>query len=271
MTKALKFWGTRGSCAVSGPEYVYFGGNTPCLEVCYDDTLVVIDAGTGIRPFGETLQDVSNIDLFLSHMHWDHLIGFPFFEPIYRKDVKITIWAPQGNGRKIHDLFDQLLGKEFFPIHLDQIQASIEFKVIEEKKPIQIGSLNFDFHRTRHPGPTLSFKINTPHQSIGYVTDNEIKLDEQESFIDFYKGVDLFIHEAQYSPEEYSSKTGWGHSSTDSAASLINKIIPGQWLVTHHDPKHSDEMIASLETHVKNQPLPCPVEWVRDGHVFILN
>lgn len=271
MTKALKFWGTRGSCSVSGPEYAQFGGNTPCLEIRYDDTLVVIDAGTGIRPLGHTLSGVKKIDLFLSHMHWDHLIGFPFFAPIYQKDVEVTISAPQGTGRSIRDLFAQLLGEEFFPIHLDQIQAKIEFKNIEEKKPVQVGPLSIDFHRTRHPGLTLSFKIKTPHQTIGYVTDNEIKIDEQQSLIEFYKGVDVFIHEAQYSPDEYNIKTGWGHSSTDSAVALIKQIKPGRWLVTHHDPKHTDEIIAAQEAHVKSQNLPCPVEWVRDGDVLVLN
>ena len=232
---------------------------------------MVLDAGTGIRPLGETLKEEKKIDLLLSHMHWDHLIGFPFFEPIYRKGVEITIWAPQGDGRSIHDLFDQLLGKEFFPIHLDQIQAKIEFKIIEEKKPIQIGPLNFDFHHTCHPGLTFCFRIKTHHQTIGYVTDNEIKLNEQQSFIDFHKNSDVFIHEAQYSPEEYTNKAGWGHSSIDNAANLVNQIKPGRWLVTHHDPKHTDEDIAALENLAKTNPLPCPVEWIRYGHVFILN
>lgn len=271
MTKALKFWGTRGSCSVSGPEYAHFGGNSCCLEVRYDDTLVIIDAGTGIRPLGETLNGVKKIDLVLSHMHWDHLIGFPFFEPIYRKGVEVTIWAPQGKGRSIHDLFDQLLGEEFFPVHLNQIQADMEFKTIEEGKQVQFGPLTFDFHRTCHPGLTLCFKIKTPHQTIGYVTDNEINLDQQSSFIEFYKGCDVFIHEAQYSPQEYHDKTGWGHSSVNNAVELVNRINPGRWLVTHHDPKHSDEDIAALENLVRQQHLPCPVEWIRDGHVYILS
>lgn len=270
MTKYLKFWGTRGSCPVSGPEYIHYGGNTPCLELCYDNTSVIFDAGTGIRPLGLTLKKERKFDLFLSHFHWDHILGFPFFQPIYIKDVEITIWTPKSKGRTSRDLLGQLLAQEFFPIHLDQIQAKLEFKIIEENRPMEMGPITIDFHRTNHPGQTLCFKIKTPKQTIAYVTDNEIDLATQNDLIKFLKEVDLLIHEAQYSSEEYENKTGWGHSPLDKVIALVNQINPKRWLVSHHDPVHTDEDLKALEKLAKSSNLPCPVEWIGDGFIQTL-
>lgn len=270
MKKILKFWGTRGSCPVSGPEYSHFGGNTPSLEIRYDHCLAIIDAGTGIRPLGATLKNEKKIDLFLSHFHWDHIMGFPFFEPIYQKGVQIAIWAPHANGRAARDLFDQLLAGEFFPIHLGEIQAEIEFRTIEERKPVQLGPLEFDFHQINHPGHTLCFKIKTPKQMIGYVTDNEIDGKKQDRLIDFLQGAELLVHEAQYFSEEYEKKKGWGHSSLQKAIDFVNEVRPEKWLVTHHDPNHTDADLRALEKIARSRDLLCPVEWIGDGHVIDL-
>lgn len=269
MKNYFKFWGTRGSCPVSGLEYSHFGGNTCCLELRYDDTFIIIDAGTGIRPLGLHLQNEKKIDLFLSHMHLDHVIAFPFFEPNYHKNVKITIWAPQGEGRSSHQLFQDLMSSEFFPIHLEQMHAKLEFKTIHEKKPIQLGPFTIDFHRTHHPGMTYCFKIKTPRETIGYVTDNEVSLANESSFIEFHKNCDYLIHEAQYSPEEYAHKANWGHSSLARAIKLVEEIRPLRWLVTHHDPEHTDTDLKALEKIARSQT-SCPVEWVADGQSFPL-
>jgi phosphoribosyl 1,2-cyclic phosphodiesterase len=273
MARYLKFWGTRGSCPVSGPNYQQFGGNTACLELRYDDVLIIFDAGTGIRPLGESLKSEKEIDLFIGHTHWDHTIGFPFFHPIYEKGIKITVWAPHGNGRTTKERFEDIFSPEFFPIHLDEIQADLAFKTLREKAPVQIGPITLDFHPTRHPGNAFCFKIKTPHQTIGYVTDNEIDLPSQKSFIDFHENADIFIHEAQYFVEEYEKKKGWGHSSIQAFIALLEKISPKQCFITHHDPQHTDAdlrhlaMIAHAVTEEKG--LPCSPQWVPDG--FILN
>lgn len=290
MKNYLKFWGTRGSCSVSGPEYQHFGGNTCCLEVRYDDTVILIDAGTGIRPLGTVLVNGSpmKIDLFLGHMHWDHLIGFPFFEPLYRPGTQITIWSPAGAGRSCRELFTQLLATEFFPIRLEQVQAHLDFRTTHAKTPVHIGPLSIDFHITQHPGITHCFKIKTPHQTIGYITDNEMLqghhgalsevnetlLEPHQSLIHFMRGCDLLIHEAQYFPDEYLQKAGWGHSSARNSVALIQHTHPGEWLVTHHDPKHTDADIKRLSefTHqvLHEQKLSIPVKWIADGHMVPL-
>lgn len=283
--KRLKFWGTRGSASVSGPDYKEFGGNTCCLEIQYEDTFIIIDAGTGIRPLGEAIKTSINspVQIFLSHTHWDHLIGFPFFKPLHHLNQKITIFAPQGEGRSTEELFGQLLASEFFPVSLDEIKADISFQTIEEKKPVQLGSITLDFHKTHHNGISFCFKIKTPHQIIGYVTDNEAfhgyqgpidtipkqVLAREQSLIDFLSECDLLIHEAQYLPEEYEKKVNWGHSSLLNTIALIKETKIHYWLVTHHDPKHTDTDLKQLEHRsieiLKKQKIDCKVQWIGDG------
>lgn len=270
MTKKLKFWGTRGSCPVSGPEYKRFGGNTCCLELQYQNEHLIIDAGTGIRPLGLLMKRDRKIDLFLSHFHWDHILGFPFFEPLYQKGTQITIWSPQGEDREPRELFKQLLAKEFFPVGLDQMLATLKFNFIREKEPLTRGHLVLNFCQTHHTQLTYSFKIKTPHQTIGYVTDNEINISKQKELIDFHKGCDIFVHEAQYTSEEYDKKKGWGHTCLAESIALVKEIHPGKWLVTHHDPEHTDNDLRALEKFAQSRGLPCPVEWIGDGYTIDL-
>lgn len=282
----LKFWGTRGSCSVSGKEYTKYGGNTCCLEIRYENIHLIFDAGTGIRPLSsEFLKNgTRKIELFLGHTHWDHIIGFPFFEPIYKPGVQITVHSPATAGRTCRELFNNLLADEFFPVRLDQIQAHIDFRTTHQKTPVQIGPISIDFHTTAHPGLTYCFKIKTPHQTIGYVTDNEIlqgyhgplseipaEVSEPHlDLIEFLKDCEFLIHEAQYSPQEYFEKVGWGHSSVRNAAYIFRETKIPRWLVTHHDPKHSDQELDDLEKLareiLKEEKIDCKVEWLRDMH-----
>lgn len=284
MKNYLKFWGTRGSCSVSGPDYQEFGGNTCCLEIVYQDLHLLIDAGTGIRQANLAFSEkqLSKINLFIGHTHWDHISGFPFFDPIYHAGNQITIWSPFNPSKSCREIFHELFASDFFPVHLEQVQAQLEFRTIHPKTPVTLGPLTLDFHASNHPGISFCFKIITPHQTIGYITDNEVLRGYQGeisaidptlfephlSFIEFFKGCDLLIHEAQYFPEEYLEKVGWGHSSTRNAAALIQKINPKRWLVTHHDPKHSDADLHRLWETTRQilnaEKIPCSVEWTKD-------
>lgn len=291
MTNFLKFWGTRGSCAVSGDEYRETGGNTCCLELYYDKTRIIFDAGTGIRPLGKLLIEAGEhrYDLFLSHTHWDHLIGFPFFEPIYHAGSVIEVHSPAGAGRTCRDLFNDLLAQEFFPVRLDQVLAQIHYKTTHPKTPVQMGPISIDFHSTVHPGTTYCFKIKTPHQTIGYVTDNEMLygyhgslaeippdiIEPYYSLIDFLTGCDLIIHEAQYTPDEYTEKVGWGHSSVRNAAALILHAKCARWLITHHEPQHSDAAVGLIAKNAQQILLEagfqCQVDAALDGMVLSLD
>lgn len=254
----LKFWGTRGSNPVSGPDYVRFGGNTCCLELRHGHDLVIIDAGTGIRPFGTSLSESKpkHIHLLISHTHWDHLAGFPFFAPIYDPNCQIDIWTPIGFEKTTRELFSEMLEYAYFPVRLDDIQANLVFRDIQERVPFHIGNIEVNTHYSYHPGATVCFKFKINKFKFGYATDNEFLmgyhgnphligknhplLNPYKSMIEFFKDCDFLIHEAQFTPAEYLTKVGWGHSSLNNAAVLIKHAEVPEWILTHHDPKHTD-------------------------------
>jgi len=257
-TSYIKFWGTRGSNPVAGPEYVRFGGNTSCLEVRHEDELIIFDAGTGIRPLGYTFNEKppKDIHIILSHFHFDHLSGFPFFGPIYNPNCNIHVWTPIGFEKTAREIFSEMLTYALFPVRLDDMQAQVTFKDIHEMMPFHIGDVTINAHYAFHPGATLCFKVRCKNTTFAYVTDNEFLmgyhgnpnaltknhriLDPYQSFIKFIKGCDLLIHEAQYTPSEYRLKVGWGHTSVSNAAALLQLADVKDWIITHHDPKHTD-------------------------------
>lgn len=257
----LKFWGTRGSISVAGSKYVTYGGNTSCVELHFRDEVIILDAGTGIRDLGENFdtERYRNLNLLLGHTHWDHITGFPFFAPVYNKDVHLNVWAPVGYEKSTHELFDDMLSFGYFPIRLEEIYASVDFCDLRDRATLEFGDIEISCHHAKHPGSTLCFKIRTPRTTIGYVSDNEmllgyhghpltigrdhILLEPHLSLIDFLSDCHTIIHEAQYFPDEYHEKVGWGHSSISNAAVLIRHANPDEWIITHHDPKHTDEIL----------------------------
>jgi len=288
----IKFWGTRGSNSVSGPEYIRYGGNTICLEVCHGEDLVLIDAGSGIRPLGHTLDTnkLKTIHLFLSHTHWDHVIGFPFFKPIYESDVQVVIWSPVGFEKSTRELFTEMLAYAYFPIRLEDIHAKLSFNDLRDGHPVTIGDITINSHYAFHPGATLCFKIHVANKTFGYATDNEMFLGyhgnpnavgkdhsmikSHQSIINFFKHCDCLIHEAQYTPLEYQRRVGWGHSSVSNATLLCKFAEVKEWIVTHHDPKHTDEeLLEKLQLHkdiLKDCDLDCKVDMAFDEMKFPL-
>ncbi len=260
-TSYLKFWGTRGSNPVAGADYVRFGGNTPCLEIRNDKDLVIIDSGSGIRDLGETLGNHPHqtFNILLSHTHWDHLLGFPFFPAIHKSNKQIKIFAPIGFEKTTKQLFEDMLAYAYFPVSFNDVESKLFFKDLRDNESLSFGKIKVFTHYAFHPGPTLCFKIQIGKKTIGYVTDNEfllgcnLPLEEiekneslfrpYESLIAFLTGCDILIHEAQYFPEEYASKVGWGHSSIFNASFLIKKAKITHWIITHHDPRHTDSIL----------------------------
>jgi len=289
----LKLWGTRGSNPVAGSEYVRFGGNTPCLEVRTADTLVIIDAGSGIRGLGHILHDhqEKRMDILLSHTHWDHLLGFPFFYPIYQPGREVHIWSPVGFEKSTKELFSDMLAYAYFPVGLDDIRSSIFFHDLRDEQSANFGNIRISSHYSFHPGPTLCFKIEMNGKKIGYVTDNEFLMgnylparqaekksslfEPYESLIAFLSDCDLLIHEAQYTDEEYLDKEGWGHSSITNASILVKKAGIKKWIITHHDPKHTDEeLLGKYEYHhrvMEELNHECLIQLAYDGMMIAVD
>ncbi len=288
----IKLWGTRGSNPVSGPNYVRFGGNTACMEIRYGNDLIIIDAGTGIREFGQTLQphQYQTIHIFLSHTHFDHITGFPFFNPLYDSNCQIVIWSPVGYEKSTQELLTDILAYAFFPVRLDDIHARLVFKDLRDHNAITIGDVTIYTHHAYHPGATICFKIQVPGKTIGYATDNEMFLGfhgnpnsvnkdhpllvSHESIIEFFKHCDLLIHEAQYTPAEYQRRVGWGHSSISNATLLAKYCETKEWIVTHHDPKHTDdELYKKFQLHkniLEDCHMDCQLHFAYDGMLIPL-
>lgn len=288
----IRFWGTRGSNSVSGHEFIRFGGNTSCLEVRHGEDLIIFDAGTGILPLGKELAKTKckTFHIFLSHTHWDHITGFPFFEPVYDPEVQVVIWSPVGFEKSTKELFTEMLAYAYFPVRLEDIRAKISFNDLRDGHPVSIGDITVDSTYAFHPGSTLCFKIHVAGKTYVYATDNELFLgyhgnpnavgkdhplaQSHQSLIEFFSGCDTWIHEAQYTPLEYQRRVGWGHSSISNAVIMCRFAGIEEWIVTHHDPKHTDELLLEkLELHkdiLLDCNLHCHVQMAFDGMKLLL-
>lgn len=257
----VHFHGTRGSIPVSGPRYVRHGGNTSCISVGVGDELFIIDAGSGIRDLGNQLAKVGprRIHLFITHTHWDHIQGFPFFAPLYIPGNEVVIYGTSGFGKDLESIFRGQLDRDYFPVQFEDMRAKIDFHVLEGSS-MDLGEFHIRWEATHHPAPTVGFRINWQDRSVGYVSDNEFlpgylgspaaitpdfpALEHHRALIEFLTGVDLLIHEAQYTNQEYLTKLGWGHSSLSNACALAKLCGAKRWIIPHHDPMHDDHTLA---------------------------
>jgi CheY-like chemotaxis protein len=253
----VRLWGTRGSIPVSGPRYAQHGGNTSCMEYAFGDTRIMFDAGSGLREAGLSFLPGGprKIHLFITHTHWDHIQGFPFFTPIYIPGYEITIYGERGFGKNFETLLSGQLDRDYFPIQREDLRAKIKFVFLDDK-PVQVGDVKITREFTHHPGATVSFKIEHEGKVVAYVPDNEFlqgyvgdprgiergstMVTPHEPLIHFLENVDLLLHEAQYPPDEYPRRIGWGHSNLASACALAKMTQARKWVVLHHDPGHDD-------------------------------
>jgi phosphoribosyl 1,2-cyclic phosphodiesterase len=253
----VRFWGVRGSIAAAGPETAQVGGNTSCVEVRVgegvDETLIVLDAGTGLRRLGESLRGPVAAHLFLSHLHWDHIQGFPFFGPAYVPGNRIRVHAPErcaadGNVRAA---LDAQMRAPHFPVGLDAMRAELSFCAVAAGAQLVIGAggVSVQTAAAKHPNGCLAYRVAAGGRSVVYATDTEHdasgRIDRQ--LLELARGADVLIYDAQYTVDEYAGKRGWGHSTAEEGARLAEAAGVGQLVLYHHDPTHDDWQIARIE------------------------
>jgi len=255
----VKFWGVRGSVPTPGVKYVKYGGNTACVELRLpDNQLFIFDAGTGIRELGNSLcNDVKklNAHIFLSHFHWDHIQGLPFFMPSYVKGNQIIIHGMDLEGAKLDKILSNQMESIYFPVKMQSLAAEIQFRKLSDESNIIEGA-EVDTMYINHPGQAMGYVVTFKKTKICYFTDNEIppawaietiplryRPDTREKILKLISGADLLIHDAQYTDEEYKTKVGWGHSPLTEVAKLAEDAEVKRLALFHHDPDHFDDNI----------------------------
>lgn len=251
-----RIFGCRGSLAAPGRRTVRYGGNTSCVEVKLSDgSIVVLDAGTGIRELGLEMASSCppRIDILLTHLHLDHLEGLGFFAPMFNPDVEMHIWGPPSPLVPLRDRVARLLSPPLFPVELADIPSGPVFHDAPSEE-WTIGSATLTARPVKHPGPAVGYRLEEDGRTLAYIPDHEPALGSdlatmQPDWISGYAladRVDVLLHDAQYTPEEYDARVGWGHSSLEHVVdfALIAKVK--RLVMFHHDPLHSDEKLERM-------------------------
>ena len=275
----VKFWGVRGSIPTPGPATAFYGGNTSCIEVRADGEIIILDAGTGIRPLGVQLRQEFkdqplNLTLLISHTHWDHIQGFPFFEPAYNPANKLRILGFEGSRTGLLATLSAQMESPFFPVGWQQLPSYVTLEELRDLK-FKIGDIGVEAAYLNHPGICVGYRLNTSGGSVAYLPDNEPfqrykfhtsapstpagsteflhyarRMDQK--LVDFISGVDILILDAQYDLTEYQTRVGWGHGCVDDVVALALNANAKKLFLFHHDPSHDDEKIKQM------------VEWGRE-------
>ncbi len=267
----VTFYGVRGSIPTPGPDTVKYGGNTACVFVEAGNSKLILDAGTGLVSLGEKLAKNSDpITLILSHNHWDHIQGFPFFIPAYQKDREITIYSAPTDPVNYHAILTQM-SMSTFPVEYTKLLAKIELHHFPNPKfPVFINGFNISSSTINHPNGGLAYKIQYAGKQIAYITDNEIHSSDNlntsfEQWIEFVNEVDLLIHDAQYTDTEMPSKLGWGHSSIDQAVELAIAAKVKHLVLYSHAPERTDKDLDAVVKSIKVRMGKIKLSAAREG------
>ena len=245
-------WGCRGSLATPGEPTLRYGGNTTSVEVrTASGRIVVLDAGTGIRPLGLALADErpTRIDLILTHLHLDHVEGRGFFAPLFDPECAITIWGPHQEGSSLRDRVAAYLSPPLFPLPFDQFGSRIDFRELGAET-WQLDGLNVTAAPVKHPGSTLGYRLEEQGRAFAFIPDNELGL-EPESGLALAEGADLLFHDAQYTPDEYRARNGWGHTSIEDLPRFLATADAKRAVMFHHDPTHADAALEAMHERVR--------------------
>lgn len=273
----VKFWGVRGSIPVPGPSTIRYGGNTSCIELRAEGEIIILDAGSGIRELGLALvQEFAGrpmrLTLLISHTHWDHIQGLPFFAPAYDPKNELRVLGYEGARAGLGAILAGQMETPFFPVSLRQMPGNIAIEELKEMR-FQIGEVEVRSKFLNHPGICVGYRFITPNGSIAFMPDNEPYEDlkvqlaarqngnpeearefaagERAKLVEFLAGTDILIIDAQYTEAEYGQHIGWGHGSTETAVALALEAGVRQLVLFHHDPNHDDAMIDRMTEHAR--------------------
>jgi len=297
----IRLWGVRGSIPVPGKGTVRYGGNTSCVEVRADGEIIILDAGSGIRLLGLALDKEfgprsMKLTLLISHTHWDHIQGLPFFSPAYNQKNLIRVLGYEGARAGLAKILASQMETPFFPVSIRQLPSHLAIEELKEMQ-FQVGPVEVRSKFANHPGICVGYRLATSSGSIAYFPDNEpyeelklllasrdgISEEEARDFagaergkmVDFLQGCDVAIMDTQYTEEEYAKHVGWGHSSVDSVVSLALDANVGKLVLFHHDPNHDDQMIDKMveqaRAFVARSGKSLEVDAAREGTEILLH
>ncbi len=273
----ITFWGVRGSIPAPGPDTVEIGGNTSCVEVRAGSTTLIFDAGTGLRMLGKRMikEMPFTAHLFFSHVHWDHIQGFPFFDPAFVKGNTIHLYGGNNVSRTLEETLAGQMDHPSFPVHLSDMGADMIFHDVKEGVPIALDAgggqtVSVTAAPGNHPNGVWVYRVDYQGRSAVYATDTEHYAVADPKLCKLAQGADVLIYDAQYTPEEYDGtagtggpKVGWGHSTFDAAATLARAANARKLFLFHHDPMQSDAAVADKVRRARELFTPC--EAAREG------
>lgn len=255
-----KFWGVRGSIPATGHATADIGGNTSCVEVRCGDSLLIFDGGTGLRLLGRSLAPElpTTVHLFFSHVHWDHIQGFPFFAPAFSAGNTIHMYGARNFLGTVETAMAGQMEFPNFPVVLGQLASELKFHDITPGETIEVADdVKVRTVAGNHPGGVLIYRVEHAGSAVVYATDTEYEDEIDEAVVDLCRGADVLIFDSMYTPEEYegkadgTSRKGWGHSTMVTGARLANLAGVGQYVLFHHDPDQDDEAVAAKTERAK--------------------
>jgi phosphoribosyl 1,2-cyclic phosphodiesterase len=255
----LRFWGVRGSTPTPQVENMRYGGNTSCVEVRIQDRLFVFDCGTGFRTLGQHLTKQASgqplfAHIFVSHYHWDHIQGIPFFRPLYDSPNNVFIFHSSKRNRSLKRVMEEQMAAPYFPVNMNDMQANRAFHDIEAGRVALDDDVTVQAAWLNHPQGCMGFRIESKEGVLVYATDNEPgDPDFDKSVRKLAEGADVLIYDAQYLPEEYEAhKRGWGHSHWREAVKIVMESGAKDLILFHHDPDHTDVCLDNVVKEARN-------------------
>ena len=256
----IKFWGVRGSIPVPGATTAKYGGNTPCVEIRCGDKIIILDAGSGIRELGNVLMKEMPIEanILLSHLHWDHIQGFPFFTPAFCEESKINLFAEKKLNKTFESLMNGQMMYPHFPIALGDLNAHITFNEVEYGDELNFGKVVIKTSRNNHTDGSIAFRIEYKGKAVVYATDTEHYACVDPVLSKAAEGADYIIYDSMYSDDEYTGKVGmsrmgWGHSTWQEGIRLAKHAKIKNLILFHHDPEHTDKMLDNILRAAKKE------------------